>query len=203
MPDEAIALATEYCAERGTEENPITGGPTCTDGKINIELQWSGPSVIQTRIAEILDEGWSSAFNVTFDELAQDDHIQQTALGLYNVNTWRQFGEVDPISDKVYMMCRNIGGISLNWPQFCSEERDALINEAQTIADAEGRIPAWQSIVQDMHDAYTYIFTLHTIWDDAFDNSVRGVCDRTAPDGTVALCTHRGRPWFDSVWIAE
>jgi peptide/nickel transport system substrate-binding protein len=203
MPDEAIALATEYCAERGTEENPVTGGPTCTDGKINIELQWSGPSVIQTRIAEILDEGWSSAFNVTFDELAQDDHIQQTALGLYNVNTWRQFGEVDPISDKVYMMCRNIGGISLNFPKFCSEERDALINEAQTIADAEGRVPMWQSIVQDMHDAYTYIFTTHTIWDDAFDNSVRGVCDRTAPDGTVALCTHRGRPWFDSVWIAE
>jgi peptide/nickel transport system substrate-binding protein len=203
MPDEAIALATDYCADRGTEENPITGGPTCTDGKINMEFQWSGPSVVQTRTAEILDEGWSSAFNVTFDELAQDDHILQTVLGLYNVNTWRQFGEVDPNSDKVYMMCRTIGGISLNMPQYCSEERDALINESQTMADAEDRAPAWQAIVQDMHDSYTYIFLTHTIWDDAFDNTVRGVCDRTAPDGTVALCTHRGRVWFDSVWIAE
>jgi len=203
MPEEAIALAAEYCAERGTEENPVTGTPTCTDGKINIELQWSGPSVIQTRIAEILDEGWSSAFNVTFDELAQDEHIQQTALAQYNVNTWRQFGETDPISDKVYMMCRNIGGISLNWPKFCSENRDALLNELQTFADPADRVEPWQAIVQDMHDAYTYIFTLHTIWDDAFANNVRGVCERTAPDGTVALCVHRGRPWFTSVWLAD
>jgi ABC-type transport system substrate-binding protein len=203
LPDEAIALAAEYCAERGTEENPITAGPTCSDGKINIELQWAGPSVIATRTAEILDEGWSSAFNVTFDELAQDASIQQTALGQFNVNTWRQFGEVDPISDKVYMMCRNIGGISLNWPKFCSEERDALLNELQTFPEAADRVEPWQSIVQDMHDTYTYIFTLHTIWDDAFDSSVRGVCERPTPDGGTALCVHRGRPWFDSVWLAE
>ena len=26
----------------------------CTDGKVDMELQWSGPSVIQTRIAELL-----------------------------------------------------------------------------------------------------------------------------------------------------
>ena len=56
-PDGAIALATEYCAD--VPEN-------CSDGKINIELQWSGPSVVQTRIADLLLEGWSPAFNVTF-----------------------------------------------------------------------------------------------------------------------------------------
>ncbi len=36
----------------------------CTDGKIDMEFQWSGPSVVQTRIAELLDEGWSIGFNV-------------------------------------------------------------------------------------------------------------------------------------------
>jgi peptide/nickel transport system substrate-binding protein len=82
MPDEAAALVAEYCAERGTEDNPVTGSPTCSDGKVNMELQWSGPSVIQTRIAEILDEGWSQSFNVTFDELAQDDHVKQSYIAL-------------------------------------------------------------------------------------------------------------------------
>ncbi len=138
-PASAAPLVEAYCAERGTEPNPVTGTPTCTDGKINIELQWSGPSVIQTRIAELLDEGWSEFFNVTFDELLEDEHIQQTAFGQYNVNTWRQFGAKDPDSDRVWLMCRNIGGISLNWPRFCDEERDALILAAQ--ADDRPRWP--------------------------------------------------------------
>ncbi|MEM8786316.1 MAG: hypothetical protein AAGF19_10715, partial [Pseudomonadota bacterium] len=89
-PDAAVPLAAEYCGE--FPDN-------CTDGKINMELQWSGPSVIQTRIAELLDEGWSAAFNVTFDDLPQDEHISQTATGQYNVVTWRQFGGVDPALD--------------------------------------------------------------------------------------------------------
>ena len=203
MPDEAAALVAEYCAERGTEDNPVTGSPTCSDGKVNIELQWSGPSVIQTRIAEILDEGWSQSFNVTFDELAQDDHIQQTALGQYNVNTWRQFGAVDPSNDKVWLMCRNIGGISLNWPRVCDEARDTVINEAQATLDPDVRIPLYQELSQNLHDAYTYIFTLHSTWDNAFDDTVRGMCDRTSPDGeTVLRCATNGRTWFDSVWIA-
>jgi peptide/nickel transport system substrate-binding protein len=203
MPDEAAALVAEYCAERGAETNPVTGDPTCSDGKVNMELQWSGPSVIQTRIAEILDEGWSASFNVTFDELAQDDHIQQTALGQYNVNTWRQFGAVDPSNDKVWLMCRNIGGISLNWPKFCDEARDTLINDAQATLDPDVRIPLYQDLSQNLNDAYTYIFTLHTIWDNAFDDTVRGMCDRTAPDSeTVLRCATNGRTWFDSVWIA-
>ena len=122
-PDQAIALATEYCNERGAETNPVTGQPTCTDGKINMELQYSGPSVLQTRRAEILDEGWSAAFNVTFDELLEDEHIQQTALGQYNVNLWRQFEAEDPSADNVWLLCRTIGGISLNWPRYCDEER--------------------------------------------------------------------------------
>ena len=115
-PDGAVALATEYCGE--FPDN-------CTDGKINIELQWSGPSVIQTQIAELLNEGWSVAFNVTFQEIPQDAHIQETAFGQYNVVTWRQFGAVDPYFDNVWLLCRTVGGISLNWPKFCDEGRDA------------------------------------------------------------------------------
>ena len=90
-PDAATPLIAEYCGEFADN---------CTDGRVNMELQYSGPSVVQTRIAELLDEGWKDHFNVTFQELPQDSHIQEVAFGLYNVVTWRQFGAVDPTKDR-------------------------------------------------------------------------------------------------------
>ena len=200
-PDAAIALVAEYCAERGADENTVLGTPTCTDGKINMELQWSGPSVIQTRIADLLDEGWKVAFNVTFNELLQDEHIAQTAFGQFNVNTWRQFGNANPTGDNVWLMCRTIGGISLNWPRFCDEERDALILETMATPDDAGRAPLLQELVQKVHDDYLYILFNHTLWENAFVENVHGVCARTAPDGTLLECATNGRSWFSSVWM--
>lgn len=199
--DAALALVAEYCAERGTEENTLLGTTTCTDGKINMEYQWSGPSVIQTRIADLLDEGWSAGFNVTFNELLQDEHIAQTAFGQYNVNTWRQFGAANPTDDSVWLMCRTIGGISLNWPRLCDEERDALIQQVSALPDDADRAPLLQALVQEIHDDYVYIFFNHTLWQNAFVENVHGVCDRKAPDGTLLQCAANGRTWFSSVWM--
>jgi peptide/nickel transport system substrate-binding protein len=201
-PDGALALVQEYCAERGGDTNDVLGTPTCTDGKINIEYQFSGPSVSQTRIADLLIEAWTNAgFNVTRDELLQDEHISQTAFGQYNANTWRQFGYANPADDRVWLMCRNIGGISLNWPRFCDEERDALILEIMATPDQEAQIPLWQELVRKINEDYLYIFFNHSLWDNAFAENVHGVCDRTAPDGTPLLCASNGRTWFSSVWM--
>ena len=199
--DAALALVAEYCAERGTEENTVLGTTTCTDGKINMEFQFSGPAVIQTRIADLLDEGWSAGFNVEFNELLEDEHIQQTALGQFNVNTWRQFGAANPTNDSVWLLCRTIGGISLNWPRFCDESRDALILQAMATPDDAERVPLMQELSQKIHDDYLYIFFNHTLWDNAFAENVHGVCERTAPDGTKLECSSNGRTWFSSVWI--
>jgi peptide/nickel transport system substrate-binding protein len=201
-PEGALALVAEYCAERGGDENPVAGGPTCTDGKINIEYQWAGPAVVDTRIADLLNEGWSNAgFNVTFDELLQDEHISQAAFGQYNVAAWRQFGANNPADDRVWLMCRTIGGISLNWPRFCDEERDALILEIAATPDAEAQVAMWQELVQKIHDDYLYVFYNHTMWDNAFAENVHGVCDRSAPDGTKLKCSSNGVTWFSSIWM--
>ncbi len=200
-PDQAVALATEYCNERGSGTNPVTGQPPCTDGKSNIELQYSGPAVIQTRRAEILEEGWSAAFNVTFDELLEDEHIQQTALGQYNVNLWRQFEGEDPSTDDVWLLCRTIGGISLNWPRYCDEDRDALLMQARATTDQAERVQLYQEAEQKINDAFTYIFLTHTAWMNAFTDNVHGVCDRTSPEGDTLKCAVAGRTWFETVWI--
>jgi len=169
-----------------------------------MELQWSGPSVTQTRIAEILDEGWKAGgFNVNFDELLQDDHIQQAALGQYNVVTWRQFGAIDPVQDNVWLMCRTIGGISLNWPKYCDEERDALLNEAQLLENGPDRFALYQELEQKINEDYLYIFFVHTPWDNAFGPDVRGICDRTAPTGEQLLCATNGRNWFSSAYFEQ
>jgi len=200
-PGTAEALAAEYCAERGSETNPTTGEPTCTDGKINIELQFAGPSVLQTRRAEILDEGWSAAFNVSFDELLEDEHIQQTALGQYNVNLWRQFEAEDPSADNVWLLCRTIGGISLNWPRFCDEERDAALLQAQATTDQAERVALYQQVEQMINEDFLYIFLTHTAWMNAFTDNVHGVCDRTSPEGIKLKCAVAGRTWFSTVWM--
>lgn len=202
-PERAVELATEYCAERGTETNPVLDVPTCTDGKINIELQWSGPDIVDTRIAELLnnDGGWKDAFNVTYDEIVQDEHILQTAFGQYNTLTWRQFGATNPLDDNVYVMCKTIGGISLNWPRFCDEEREADLLAAWASPDEAERTALLQGIEQRIHDAYTYVYLLHTMWDIALTDNVNGLCDRTAPNGEKLKCAINGRTWLSSAWL--
>ena len=202
-PDTAIALVAEYCAERGEETNPLLGTTTCTDGKINIELQWSGPSVVQTRIAELLDEAWSVGFNVTFQELPQDGHILQTAIGQYNVNTWRQFGAPDVWSDNVWLLCATINpaGLSLNWPRNCDEQRDALLFQATATADLEARAEILKQAEALINQAYTYIFFTHTTWVNSFAENVRGVCDHESASGAKMRCSVGGRTWLSSVWM--
>ncbi len=194
-PDRAVEMAAEYCG---------AVPDSCTDGKINMELQWSGPSVVQTRIAELLDEGWSVAFNVEFQEVPQDQHIQETAFGLYNAVTWRQFGAINPGDDWVWLLCRTAGGISLNWPQVCDEERDELLLAAQATTDEAERAAIFQELVAKINQDYTYVFFFHTLWDIALAQSVKGVCNDVAPDGTTVLkCNTNGRTWMAGAFLSE
>lgn len=198
----AKPLVAEYCAEKGAETNPLTGGPTCTDGKINMELQWSGPSVDQTRIADLLEQAYTEAgFNVIRQEIPQDDHIIQVALGQYNMVTWRQFGSPGIAPDNVWLECRTIGFISLNWPRYCDEERDAKLLEAQVIEDPAARAVIYQEVEQMIADAATYIFFNHTRWSNAFADNVYGVCNGVLPDGSTARCTSNGAGRLNQIWL--
>jgi len=194
-PDRALELVAEYCAD-------VPEG--CSDGKVNMALSFVGGSLSESRQAEILEQGWSTAFNVDFNELVQDTLVLQVATGQYQATTWRQFGGIDPAGSRQNLLCRTITDfISLNFARLCSEQRDALILEAQATADLDAQIPLWQAVVQDVHDSYSYIFMRHSPWVIAFASEVRGVCDRTSPEGTPLRCALNGRTWFDSTWLAE
>ena len=138
-PAAAKVLSDEYCGE--VPEN-------CTDGKINMELQYPAGSVVLDQTSDLLIQGWSGSFNVTVQTLPQDEHIQEAALGQYNVVLWRQFGAEDPALDNVWLLCRTVGGISLNWPKFCDPSRDELLLQAQATTDEATRIDLYQQIEQ-------------------------------------------------------
>ncbi len=199
-PAAAAALVAEYCGE-----NPVDadGKAQCTDGKVNMEYQWSGPSVIATRIADFYNENWKASFNVTFDEQNQQMHIQEAALGVYNVVGWRQFGAENPGDDRVWLECRNIGGISLNWPRYCDEARDALIKEIANPASPDERVGLIQELVQNLHDSYAYIFMTHSSWAIVNTDKVQGNCDRKSPDGNALVCSTNGRMYFQSTWLSS
>ena len=193
MPERAGPLVAEYCADFADN---------CTDGKINIELQYSGPSVAQTRIADLLVDSWEPYFNVTEQELLQDNHILEVALGQYNVVTWRQFGAVDPDNDVLWIECRAISFISLNWPRDCDPQRDALMYEQRASTDLDRRVEIWHEIQRDLQDSYTYIFFNHANWTIGAGENVHNICGQTSPDGVELFCNNQGRVQLHQVWLS-
>jgi peptide/nickel transport system substrate-binding protein len=200
-PAAAAPLVAEYCAERGGDTNPITGQPTCTDGRINIEYQYPATEVVYTRITDLLAEGWGQSFNITRQELVGDRHILETASGGYNVVIWAQFEALNPVNDNVWLMCRNVGTISLNFPRYCDPARDAALLAAQAATDLEERVAHYREAVRLINEAYTYIFMTHTLSSVSMSDRVHGPCDRVAPDGTPLVCMHGGTVWPLTMWI--
>ena len=193
MGEQAARLVEAYCADSPDQ---------CSDGRINMELQHSGPSVIQTRIADLLVDSWEDHFNVTVQELLQDNHITEVALGQYDAVTWRQFGEVDPDNDVVWLECASVSFISLNWTRYCDTERDGLMYEQRGIDDLDRRVEIWHEIQRMVRDAYTHIFFNHANWTIGVRDTVQNVCGQTSPaDGTRLFCNNQGRAQLHEVWL--
>ena len=193
MGERAAPLVEAYCADSPDH---------CSGGRINMELQHSGPSVIQTRIADLLVDSWAEHFNVTVQELLQDNHITEVALGQYDAVTWRQFGEVDPDNDVVWLECASVSFISLNWTRYCDPERDALMYEQRGIDDLDRRAEIWREIQLMVRDAYTHIFFNHANWTIGVRDTVQNVCGQTAPaDRTGLFCNNQGRAQLHQVWL--
>lgn len=195
MFDQAGPLVDSYCADFA--EN-------CTNGKVNIELQFSGPSTLQTRIADVLSDGWEPYFEIERQQLPQDQHILQTAIGQFQVVTWRQFGAVDPDNEVVWLECATAtGGITLNWVRLCNEDRDALLFEQRATGDLDRRVEIMQEIQAEIQATYSYIFLTHANWTVGFRNAVKNICGQTGPDGVVLVCNNQGRGFYHNVWIDE
>ena len=195
MPQLAGPLIDSYCAD--FPEN-------CSNGKVNIELQFSGPSTLQTRIMDVLSAGWEPFFEVTRQQLLQDQHITQTAFGQFQVVTWRQFGAVDPDNEVIWLECATATeGIALNWVGLCDEDRDALLFEQRATADLDRRVEIMREIQAEMNETYSYIFLTHTNWTVGYRNAVKNVCGQTGPDGVVLVCNNQGRGFYHNVWIDE
>ena len=193
MAEQAAPLVEAYCA--GNADH-------CSDGRIDMELQHSGPSVIQTRIADLLVDSWADHFNVTVQELLQDNHITEVALGHYDAVTWRQFGEVDPDNDVVWLQCASVSFISLNWTRYCDTERDGLMHEQRAIDDLDRRVEIWHQIQRMVRGAYTHIFFNHANWTIGARDGVHNVCGQTSPaDGTELFCNNQGRAQLHQVWL--
>jgi len=195
QPERAQPLVDSYCADFA--EN-------CTDGRINMELQFSGPSVVQTRIADLFSAGWEPFFNITIDELLQDEHILEVITGQYNVVTWRQFGAVDPDNEVIWLECATAEGfLTINWVRVCDPERDALLFEQRASADLDQRVETWREIQADINATYSYIFTTHTNWTIGSSERVHNLCGQEGPGGVTLFCNNSGLSFFHGVWLEE
>ena len=221
MPERAGPLAAAYCADNpGDYEWPPGSGSRlayCTDGKINMRLLFSGPSNENRRVADLQTDAWEDFFNVEQVEKLQDAFIFDVVLGFYNVANWRQFGEIEPDNDILWLQCdtdgalnRTVPGIALNFPRYCDEERDALMFESRRIDDRDGiddgddrdqRITIWQKVQEMIRDAYTYIFYNHSNWVIGYRDNVHNICGQTSPDGFDVFCNNQGRAHLSQIWL--
>ncbi|MEC7403966.1 MAG: ABC transporter substrate-binding protein [Actinomycetota bacterium] len=195
MPELAGPLVESYCADM--PEN-------CTDSRVNMELQYSGPSVVATRIADVLSADWEPFFNVTEQELLQDAHILEVAIGQFQVVTWGQFGSIEPDNEVVWLECATAEGfITINWVRWCNPDRDALLYEQRAIDDLDRRVEIWREIQAEMNESYAYIFTTHTNWTIGHREEVRGICRQTAPGGEPLFCNSGGLVQFNQIWLTD
>ena len=198
MPERAGPLVDSYCADLPDK---------CSDGKINIELKYSGDSNEATRYAEVIEDSWSDYFNVAIVQVPQDQIIAHVIYGVYQVVLWRHFGAVEPDLDVLWLSCESIRPPhfpqgSLNFPNYCDEDRDTLMYEQRASADLPQRIEIWRQVQEMIRDAYTYIFLSHTNWVIGTGNNVHNVCGQTAPDGTPLFCNDQGRVQLHQVWLS-
>ena len=192
MPERAGPLVESYCADFGDN---------CSGGKINMELLHAGPSVENTRTAELQVDGWEDFFNVETREVLQDDLIIQVVLGNYQVVNWRQFGAVDPDNDVLWLSCESVSFIALNFPRYCDPERDELMYEQRAIDDLGRRVEIWHQLQEMIRDSYTYIFYHHTNWVIGARDNVHNICGQASPDGTELWCNNQGRVQLHQVWL--
>jgi hypothetical protein len=54
-----------------------------------------------------------------------------------------------------------------------------------------------------MNQDYVYIYITHTMWDNAFAENLRGMCEHVTPDGAVLPCTGNGQHLYDQIWLAD
>ena len=193
MPELAGTLVESYCADHPGN---------CSGGRINMELTFGGPSVENTRIAEVQADAWGDYFNVKLVEVLQDKLINDVVLGNYNVVNWRQFGSVSPENDILWLECATVGFISLNFARYCDPERDALMFESRGTDDLDRRVEIWHRVAEMIRDAYTYIFYYHTNWAIGARDNVHNVCGQVSPDGAGLLCNNSGRVLLHGVWLS-
>ena len=193
MPDEAGPLVESYCADY--PEN-------CSEGRINMELSFGGPSVENVRIAELQTDAWEEFFNVKPVEILQDKLINEVVLGNYNVVNWRQFGNIDPDNEMLWLECDSVGFISLNFPRYCDSERDDLMFESRETDDVQRRVEIWHRVQEMIRDAYTYIFYYHTNWMIGTRDNVHNVCGHRSVEGTELWCNNQGRVLLQGAWLS-
>ena len=194
MAERAGPLVDAYCAENGDG---------CTDGRIDIEYLFAGPSVEASRTTDLLVDSWSDYFNVSQSQKLQDEVIIDVVLGNFGVVASRLFGAVDPDNDALWLSCGAIGFISLNFPRYCDPARDELLAEQRRIDDLERRRQIWFEIAERVRDAYSYVFLKHSNWTAGAAGNVHRVCGQTAPDGEEMFCNNQGRIHLSGIWLSQ
>src|SRR5581483_1508147 len=185
-PALAIKLAKEYCADH--PEN-------CEGDKIKFLYKYTSPSVVLEQTADVLIDGWKSAFVVDRGQELQDDYILHVATGQYQAVLWRQWGSDDPDGDFTWMDYRHVGkpgALSITWTRFCDDKVQALGLEQRASDNMALQVKDWKKITALLNKDFIYIFLIHDDWLIAANKNVHNVIKVKLPDGKASTVEGNG-----------
>jgi len=194
QPELAEPLISAYCSEVPE---------SCTDGRVDIEYQYNGPSLSLDDIAGVIGSAWAPFFNITTQVVPQDDFILEVVLGQFDVTTFRYHGQIEPEVERAFLSCSTVGAISINFSRYCSAERDVLLDAQRETTDQAERIDLWRQIQEDIDASRQYLLISHINWMVAADESVNGICDAQTADGVKLRCSLNGSWYLPQIWLAQ
>ena len=167
-PEAARALLEEVEAETG---GPVSFAYKTTNDPFNLTT------------AELLQTMWQEVgFEVSIDQIAQGEFINQAIGGNFQVFGWRNHAGIDPDQQNVWWGSATATGLALNFGRIVNDDVDRLLAEIRTNTDEAARQEAAEELNRLFAEEVFNVWNYWVFWGLAHRDNVYGVTGMTIPD---------------------
>lgn len=185
-PEQARTLVAEHEAERG----PATVTLNCSNSQDSLTL-----------CQELADRWAEVGIDTSVQGIEQDQLINSSIAGRYQVVLWRQFGSPDPDGDYQWWIGPQEGQTTLNFARIKDDELDAALNDGRSKPDVADRKDAYRRVQERFAELVPYVWLERIGWVIVADTDVRDFRNMALPDGGTSAPYVNGVFRLTATWI--
>lgn len=144
----------------------------------------------------------AAGFELTINQVAQAQLIDQALSGKYQIFSWRQFANIDP--DINYVFWTKAAGI-VNFARNYDPQIDKAMDTARQSSDPSVRLEQYQNVAKRFAVDLPYIWAERDVWCIAATTPVQNWNNPSVPDmpGVRGLSMLSGIIWPTEVWVDQ